>query len=885
MKESVYIDWLIQKLVSKKINKKGFYVKGYTFSVEDINMVVQEMKKFQKLEIRKVLRKAIEKDFEYATKYYKDRAYLIYKVILESWIYDYDNMVESDKSNSAHTTHSVRQGLQTCFFSQGTIFILYNNLYRNNYINDDDQQQMEKLALDILHLGERDANNRSFFYAIGHALAAKHFPYLQEAKEWQAYAEAVWNDWYLPGDCYEPGYVAHNIAWVIKLGLILGKEKELKSKKIYKTFLRYRDQISPSGLVIQPGDGGNQSAYVEALMEMAKLTQDGTFLWAAKKAYLAGNYGGYRGILGKRITEKKEQEILAEKFSHFKKIDITPVVPSAVNKIQYMYPATYKIPDRLILNSSRESCNPYTAFYINDRMETLHHAHEDNRGELYHYEVDGVMYLNRSSWHKWAGQTNTFVVDDVMSEFPFCYSQGLLKEHWYRASSNMRLLRDFVPSKRYKQLLKKPEYFSHVNADNEIKEETDMPLPHYFEDIENPYGIFLSNPEGMAGKNEEIMLNNITISINTFLEDSDKSFENSIDWYRDERSNIAIATDLVDIIIDNIFIAGSKGKEKLFNFHNIPDKMKIIYYEAGKKDEKDEKRILLEDEVKEIISLTTDTRSGNTALRITCLPGRMDLLFEGFNKNINLTDDYSRIGFYYKYLNDVSQFKRTPIKIFVNGLTCRSMYVDHQQGGILKEAKTEDDGKNCYGEMYYQGVYTYDSDWRRSVLQTEAGYLIVVDEFMPGEDASGMVGGPVWQLKSVPEQGINWFDSIVEERLNESLLVYFHPQSGHNYGVQCQPKILIDKEYAVYDKTIFEPGRKETFVSVMVPHNADIMPEAVCGKENKNGVLVASGEREQGINTLIDEKGIVTVKIQRTADWKIDPVEIRIKPGDFWKVY
>ncbi|MFQ9074375.1 MAG: hypothetical protein ACLR5J_01715 [Lachnospiraceae bacterium] len=33
---------------------------------------------------------------------------------------------------------------------------------------------------------------------------------------------------------------------------------------------------------------------------------------------------------------------------------------------------------------------------------------------------------------------------------------------------------------------------------------------------------------------------------------------------------------------------------------------------------------------------------------------------------------------------------------------------------------------------------------------TEEGYLIVVDEIMPGADAEGMAGGPVWQLMNPP---------------------------------------------------------------------------------------------------------------------------------------
>ena len=49
-------------------------------------------------------------------------------------------------------------------------------------------------------------------------------------------------------------------------------------------------------------------------------------------------------------------------------------------------------------------------------------------GYIYHYEADGILYLKRSSWYKWAEQTNTVVLKDRVEEFPFVYSEGLIKK-------------------------------------------------------------------------------------------------------------------------------------------------------------------------------------------------------------------------------------------------------------------------------------------------------------------------------------------------------------------------------------------------------------------------------------------------------------------------
>jgi hypothetical protein len=348
--------------------------------------------------------------------------------------------------------------------------------------------------------------------------------------------------------------------------------------------------------------------------------------------------------------------------------------------------------------------------------------------------------------------------------------------------------------------------------------------------------------------------------------------------------HIAPADGSVEMVIDSLYIAGAKGKKVLLEFETIPENLTVVYYEAGKDGTEEEKRILSKDEVHQLLQLTEDGQTKGKALKITCLPGRMDLLFHGFSEIVNLTDDYSWIGFHYKYLDDVREYKRTPVKIFVNGMTCRSMYADHQQGGILKSAKSEQKEDDCYGEMMYDGVYTFDSTWKRCALLTKEGYLVVVDEYTPGKEAEGLAGGPVWQMKTAPQQGIGWFDAVVEEKLNRSLLIYFHPQAGHAYGVQCQPKIGVDHEYAVYDKTIFEEGRKEVYITVMVPHDSGIAPKSICGRKKENGVIVEPGEGNQGITTYISKEGAVMVKIKPAEKGKLPHLELRIQPSRRWEV-
>ena len=570
--------------------------------------------------------------------------------------------------------------------------------------------------------------------------------------------------------------------------------------------------------------------------------------------------------MGSRYPVKEAVKGLADRFGEFYKLGIKPQMPETASKIQHMFPMTYKIPDRMLLAPSPKEGNPYAAFYINDTMETLHHASEDNRGELYHYEVDGVMYLKRSGWHKWAGQTNTLVVTDSQAEFPFYYTRGKLPGHWYRASSNMRLLRLFTESEQYKRVgFTQDQDDPPGGAYGNRKDETSMPLPLALREKKSPYGLHLSNPKGLAGKNEKITINNVTISLNSF---SGKAFNHSIKWYRDHR-NMAPAKGPFDIVIDDVFIAGPEGEKTLLNLERIPEKLEVVYYEAGKQGKKDAKRVLSRGEVKEIIEVTDDSESGGKALRVTCRPGRTDLVFRGFNEPIHLTDEYQRIGFNYKYVSEQAEnYLRTPVRIMVNRLTCRGMYVDRQQGGVLEDTFVEEKGNDCYGEMTYHGIYTYDSKWTRRTLLTEEGYLIVVDAFLPGEAADGMSGGPVWKLNNPPTGGRSWFDSVADKDRGRNLMVKFHSQRGHVYGVQ--PQGGRSRDYAVFAKSRLDAGKKEVFISVMIPHDSNIEATEISG--------------QQGVETELSETGDVEVKIYPYSKKRETPIAIEIPHDGGWSI-
>lgn len=778
------------------------------------------------------------------------------KLILYAWKYDIDNKVSMTYSRTAHSSDSIMQTLRTCFFSQGWLMELYFLLQKQGKITEEIHTLARDAALDILQLGERGANNRSFFYGLGHAYAIQNFPEVSKCDMWRKYAEAVFYDWYEGGDCVEPGYIAVNISIVVKLGILLGKEEELKSERAQKIFKRYLDHVSPSGLIIAPGDGDDQSSYLDAFKIIYQITGNEEYLWAWEKVSAAGEYGGYRG----KCKERKlpENQVICE----YREPE------ENCTQIQLLCPGTANLKDRLILNPSRKTGNPYMAMMIQDRYESYHHMSEDNRGEIYHYEADGVLCLKRSSWYKWAEQTNTVVLKDAVEEFPFVYSEGLHKEHWYHASADLRIMDHFLPDENLEPFLKPIENFKHYEKARDIVHEYDMPLVTQYIDKKSPYGVFLLNTRGIEGKNSQWNLDSITLSIHNFTEeywngrsnDHPSCFEASMSWGRDDQCSLAYDNQESDLEICNLHLAGPCGKLYLHTEYDLCSMLQAVWYplEGGHK-------LLTEEEFSKLIQVREC--AGAPVFRIHCPFGRLDLFFKGFDRHIDSTEEYTRIGFDYCYLSDVSNYLRTPIKILVNGYVSRSLHVDHQQGGVLKECLTEQKGNDCYGEVYYEGVYTYDTAWKRKTLLLEEGYLVVVDEIDPGEDAKGMAGGPIWQLPKPPVMGLHWADAVVESQLKKNLMVYFHPQRGHRFGVQCQPKLWVDREYAFYDRAVLQPGKKEVFVSVLIPHDSAINPIELCKKKNEGGRLEPSIKRSlSGVNTEDERTTGVVTHVEKNHD-------------------
>ncbi|MCD6362099.1 MAG: hypothetical protein J7M38_14675, partial [Armatimonadetes bacterium] len=147
---------------------------------------------------------------------------------------------------------------------------------------------------------ERGAMNRAMWDVAGTRLAAELYPDAPEAPQWRAFSDEVWHDWADYDDVNEDSshYNAVFLRFLLGHLLVTGRTDIFRRPGMRQFMARYRDVITPTGMMVgwgdSPGYGTDWGAFVAAFEMAATATGDGTFKWAAHKLI----EGHRRNIIG-----------------------------------------------------------------------------------------------------------------------------------------------------------------------------------------------------------------------------------------------------------------------------------------------------------------------------------------------------------------------------------------------------------------------------------------------------------------------------------------------------------------------------------------------------------------------------------------------------------
>ena len=163
---------------------------------------------------------------------------------------------------------------------------------------------------------------------------------------------------------------------------------------------------------------------------------------------------------------------------------------------------------------------------------------------------------------------------------------------------------------------------------------------------------------------------------------------------------------------------------------------------------------------------------------------------------------------------------------------------------------------DSFGQFGYEHYYGEGSRWTRRAVLTAEGCLVVADEYLPGKPLGGdYQAGPVWHL--APEPGAvagrserNWFDAPAIDRAwwqqdAIRVLLFFHDDGLLEYGSLKQTQSQdTDPNVTVFAFRPVKAGKRERFLSVLVPHGPDSPAAGVAAKVQtsitKEGVFKAT---------------------------------------------
>jgi hypothetical protein len=744
--------------------------------------------------------------------------------------------------------------LQDSFFLTPSVMFTFFTLKSEGLLDKKFDSDMGEIAKDILNPeSERGTNNRSTQVAAACAYAARSLPDHPEAKKWRRYAEYVWNDWWRAKDSHEVAYPRHHVEPLFNLADALEKTDQLRTG-FHGFIARYRDQISPAGLMVFPGDEHpfSQSGLVEAFARAAKIFKDPTFAWAALQ------------VQAKDSGAPTRDQLLTE----FKRLGLEPRMPATQSAVALRYSNTdHAMKDKLFLSPSRAQGSPYVSFDIFDRQDKIQHGHQNQRGELIHYEADGIPLLHHLAYHvEDAAGGNIFLLSEPQDQYPYRLASPIVAQRWYRAEVPLRYYLLAAPTANFKADTRDP-----TNVMSQLE----------------PLGYFNFNPERATGKVDDIELETIALRFMVNIPGDRTSAWGGRGW--DGQSRVpAPSADPVKVIIDRLRLVGPKGELILEDFSALKPTMSLGFIPPPKKSDPqkvldgDPKYNLSSSEREKWLKFLPEGKNGNTALEVTCRQGSTLLYLTGLKKKFNVSNDYTRLEFDYRFEADTRNWAEVPVAVRINH-NSEMLYVDRQMGGILVDARTEQRGRDSYGTFTYRDYFTPGTKFTRQSLLTQEGILIIRDEILPGPEADGMVAGPIWHLFNPPEQGLNWFaaEGVRKEygADKKRLLIFFDNRFGeenhlHQYGVQYFPynepypagtgrgrgrggRAANRGSYITYSKSTLRGNQPETFVTIMVPHDtklsaADIAQaiDSSTAKDGRTTVVIKDRLRAE-----IDNKG------------------------------
>jgi hypothetical protein len=181
---------------------------------------------------------------------------------------------------------------------------------------------------------------------------------------------------------------------------------------------------------------------------------------------------------------------------------------------------------------------------------------------------------------------------------------------------------------------------------------------------------------------------------------------------------------------------------------------------------------------------------------------------------------------------------------------------------------------DSYGTFLFDNYYGPASVWKRQVVLTVEGYLVVLDRYVGGDAlAENYAAGPIWHVACDEDQtdGVsekNWFDAPAFEHAwwqtkAQRMLIYYHNDGELKFGSKLQPlshDLGFRTALTLFANKPISAAKPAFFLSVFMPYGEGEDAAKMAGK----------------IKTSVDGNG--------SAKVHVGDVSVMIDAADKWTV-
>jgi hypothetical protein len=153
----------------------------------------------------------------------------------------------------------------------------------------------------------------------------------------------------------------------------------------------------------------------------------------------------------------------------------------------------------------------------------------------------------------------------------------------------------------------------------------------------------------------------------------------------------------------------------------------------------------------------------------------------------------------------------------------------------LNDAKVDTKMGDSFGWINFSEFYSVDSKYKRSIILTKEGIIVMREDYLPGASINGWTGGLTWQFYSMEKAGRNYFASKVDvayscsptdkKQYNRGTLAVFDLSKNDITGVGYEERGgRQSPKFTYFSKFTLKANCREVRTTVIIPYekNEDI---------------------------------------------------------------